>query len=158
MNIFTGWSQTLCLSELPQKTQNSPVQSSPRLCIASLPVLLRTVCCASWPLMYTLIVLNNYLPKAKWIVGNSPSVGAIPHYSRSLIVLVYTTREHSKNKQANPFCRAIFVVYGEWGNLVIFSAWPLLLWTSLLYRQPSMVFASSDKCTDCKSLWIKPSD
>ena len=53
---------------------------------------------------------NNYSTQAPWIVGNSP-IGAIPHYSRSLswiIVWIYTTREHSKNKQDNTFCRDIF--------------------------------------------------
>ena len=42
--------------QLLQKTQNSPVQSSPRLCIATQPLPATIVCCTSWHLMYALIV------------------------------------------------------------------------------------------------------
>ena len=52
---------------------------------------------------------------------------------------------------------AIFVAYGEWVNLVSVSAWHLVLWTSLMYRQRYVVSHSYDKCTYCKSRWIKAS-
>ena len=52
---------------------------------------------------------------------------------------------------------AVLVAYGEWVNLAIVSALPLVLWTSLLYWQQYSVSPSSDKCTYCRSLWIKPS-
>ena len=42
--------------QLPQKTQNSPVQSSPRPCVATQPLPATIVCCTSLPLMYALIV------------------------------------------------------------------------------------------------------
>ena len=41
---------------------------------------------------------------------------------------------------------ASFVVYRKEVNLVIVSAWHLVLWTSLLYRQHYIVALSSDKC------------
>ena len=34
----------------------------------------------------------------------------------------------------------IFVVYGEWVYLVIVSAWHLVLWTSLVYRQQFIIY------------------
>ena len=46
----------------------------------------------------------------------------------------------------------------EWVNLVMISAWHLVLWAILLYQQRYIVSLSSDKCTFCKSLWIKASD
>ena len=53
----------------------------------------------------------------------------------------------------------ICVVYGEWVNLVMVSAWHLVLWTSSLYPQRYIVVSlSSDKWTYCESLWIKASD
>ena len=42
-------------------------------------------------------------------------------------------------------------------TLAIVSAWDLVLWTSLLYRQRYIVSLSSDKCTSCKLLWIEES-
>ena len=45
----------------------------------------------------------------------------------------------------------------EWVNLAIVGALHLVLWTSLLYRQRYIVSLSYDKCTYCKSLWIKGS-
>ena len=53
---------------------------------------------------------------------------------------------------------AIFVVYGEWVNLAIVSAWHLVLWIFLLYQQQYIFSLSSDKLrTYCKLLWIKAS-
>ena len=52
---------------------------------------------------------------------------------------------------------SFFVVNGEWLNLAIVSALHLFLSTSLLYRIHIVVSLSSDKCTYCKSLWIKTS-
>ena len=50
------------------------------------------------------------------------------------------------------------VLYREWVNLAIVSGWHLVLWTTLLNRQGYIVASlSSDKCTYCKSLWIKAS-
>ena len=45
---------------------------------------------------------------------------------------------------------AIAVVFGEWVNLVIVGAWHYC--TDYI-----VVSLSSDKCTYCKSLWIKAS-
>ena len=42
-------------------------------------------------------------------------------------------------------------------NLVIVSALHLVLWRSLLYRQRYIVPPSSERCTYCKSPWIKTS-
>ena len=62
------------------------------------------------------VIFNNYSLKAKWIVGNSLRdrmvTGGYSHYSQSLrwiIVWVYATCEHSKNKQDNTFCRDLSV-------------------------------------------------
>ena len=41
--------------------------------------------------------------------------------------------------------------------LPLFYSLLLFLWTSLLFRQWCIVSLSSDKCTYCKSLWIKAS-
>ena len=51
---------------------------------------------------------------------------------------------------------AVGVVLGVWVHLVIVSAWHLVLCTSSQYRQQYIfVSLASDKCTNCKSLWIK---